>query len=103
MAKTLNAKIGKKHFKKYCVYIGITIAAWIILSLNRNVQASDNGKICLLRENAVLTYAPQVPPPITRKKPAIVKVTLDSNVKIAEVKTGLQYKFWAFNDHVPGP
>src|SRR3989338_7763331 len=55
------------------------------------------------REKAVLTYAPEVPPPITRKSPAIVEIYLNSSRKIAEIKQGLKYEFWTFNDHVPGP
>lgn len=57
----------------------------------------------LPREKAVLTYAPKVPPPITRKKSAIVQVHLDSGVKEMELAAGTQYTFWTFNDHVPGP
>ncbi|MDP2653168.1 MAG: multicopper oxidase domain-containing protein [Candidatus Omnitrophota bacterium] len=56
-----------------------------------------------LREKAIVTYAPEVPPPIKRKKPAVVEVHLNSSVQIAEIKQGLQYKYWTFDDHVPGP
>lgn len=55
------------------------------------------------REKAKLTFAPEVPPPITRKKPAIVEVHLHSSRKVMEIKSGVQYEFWTFNDHVPGP
>lgn len=54
-------------------------------------------------EQAVLTYAPNVPPPITRKEPAIVKVELVSGVKELGVRPGIKYQFWTFNGHVPGP
>jgi copper-containing nitrite reductase len=54
-------------------------------------------------EEATLTFAPEVSPPITRKHPAIVRATLDSSVKTAEVGTGLTYSFWTFNGRVPGP
>ena len=54
-------------------------------------------------EEAQLTYAPQVPPPITRRNSAVVRVHLDSNMKTAEITSGVTYPYWAFNDHVPGP
>lgn len=56
-----------------------------------------------LIEKAILTYAPEVPPPITRRKPALVKVALTSTRKIMKVKGEKEYEFWTFNDHVPGP
>lgn len=52
---------------------------------------------------AELTYAPEVPAPTTRKNPAIVRVNLDSTVKVMELGSGFTYAFWTFNDHVPGP
>ena len=54
-------------------------------------------------EEAPLTFAPEVPPPITRKQPTIVRVRLDSETKAMELTTGVTYQFWAFNGHVPGP
>lgn len=52
---------------------------------------------------ATLTYAPEVPPLVTRKSPVVVKATLDSGVKTMELGDGKSYAFWTFNDHVPGP
>ncbi|MDP3723599.1 MAG: copper-containing nitrite reductase [Candidatus Omnitrophota bacterium] len=54
-------------------------------------------------EEATLTFAPEVPPPIARRKPAIVRVHLDSGVKVMEMTSGANYQFWTFNGHVPGP
>ena len=56
-----------------------------------------------LREKAQLTYAPEVPLPIARKKPAIVEVYLDSAVKVMDLGPNVKYQFWTFNGHVPGP
>ena len=56
-----------------------------------------------LREKAQLTYAPDVPPPITRHKPAIVEVHLESSRKLMPVKGDVKYEFWSFNGHTPGP
>lgn len=59
------------------------------------------------QENAALTFAPNVPPAITRKSPAVVKVSLTTEEKIGDLMEGMEngtkYKFWTFNGHVPGP
>lgn len=57
----------------------------------------------VLKEKARLTFAPEVPSPIQRKEPAIVEVHLNSSVEMTEIKTGVHYKYWAFNGQVPGP
>lgn len=58
-------------------------------------------------ETAVLTFAPNVPPAITRRKAAVVKVALTTEEKIGDLMEGIdngtKYKFWTFNGHVPGP
>lgn len=56
-----------------------------------------------LKEEARLTFVPEVPPPIQRKESAIVEVHLDSSVETVEIKPGVQYKYWTFNGEVPGP
>jgi copper-containing nitrite reductase len=57
----------------------------------------------LPREQAQLTYAPEVPPPIKRRKPAVVEVHLESGRVLAPVKGEVKYEFWTFNGHAPGP
>ena len=54
-------------------------------------------------EEAQVAFAPDVPPPITRTRPAVVRVHLDSGTQLAELGAGLKYQFWMFNGHVPGP
>jgi copper-containing nitrite reductase len=56
-----------------------------------------------LREKANLTYAPDVPPPITRRKPAVIEVHLESGRALAPIKGDVKYEFWTFNGRVPGP
>ncbi|HUK81903.1 MAG TPA: multicopper oxidase domain-containing protein, partial [Verrucomicrobiae bacterium] len=56
-----------------------------------------------LREQAQLTFAPDVPPPIQRHRPAIVEVHLESGRTLAPVKGNVKYEFWTFNGHAPGP
>jgi nitrite reductase (NO-forming) len=60
-----------------------------------------------LTETAAVTYAPNVPPAITRRKPAVVKVALTTEEKVGDLMEGIdagtKYTFWTFNGHVPGP
>ena len=52
---------------------------------------------------AKLTFPPQVPPPITRSEPAHVIVNMEANEYEGTLDDGVQYQFWGFNHHVPGP
>ena len=52
---------------------------------------------------AELGYAPDVAPPVDRDYPALVELDLISTEKVMEIADGVEYKFWTFNDAVPGP
>ena len=52
---------------------------------------------------AQLATAPDVPPPITRSKPATVVVEMEAKEYVGTLAEGVQYKFWSFNGTVPGP
>ncbi|HEY9165257.1 MAG TPA: copper-containing nitrite reductase [Candidatus Kryptonia bacterium] len=54
-------------------------------------------------EEAVITSAPNVPPPITRDHPSKVIVHLFTKELIGRLADGVQYQFWTFNGTVPGP
>ena len=54
-------------------------------------------------EEASLTYAPDVPPPLTRRRPATVRVHLDAGMKTMPIDGETLYSYWTFNGHVPGP
>ena len=45
----------------------------------------------------------EVPAPITRTAPATVKVQLETIERVAELNDGSTYRFWTFNNQVPGP
>jgi len=53
-------------------------------------------------ETAILTQAPLVPPPITRKHPTKVKVQLEVVEVEKELAPGVKYMFWTFGGRVPG-
>jgi len=69
----------------------------------RGPAAAAGTKAKMPEEEAQLTFAPNVPPPITRKGPAVVRVHLAGGMKVMELNAGVQYRYWTFNDHVPGP
>jgi nitrite reductase (NO-forming) len=51
---------------------------------------------------AVLTDAPQVPPPTNRTTPAKVIVELEVKEVVMPLADGVNYTFWTFGGHVPG-
>ena len=52
--------------------------------------------------NAVLTSAPNVPPPVNRDYPAKVVVDLEVRELDLEISEGVTYNFWTFGGSVPG-
>lgn len=56
---------------------------------------------------AETAFAPNVPPPITRKEPALLSVTLETSEVEGDLMAGVEkptrYKFWTFDGNVPGP
>jgi nitrite reductase (NO-forming) len=53
-------------------------------------------------EPAMLTDAPTVPPPITRRHPTKVLVNLEVQEVIKPLADGVDYSFWTFGGSVPG-
>ena len=53
-------------------------------------------------EEAVLTSAPMVPPPIARNHPTKVTVHLEVREVVKTISPGVQYTFWTFGGDVPG-
>ena len=88
-----------RRFALACGIIG-TLALGMPLAF-----AKSNSALPVIE--AQLTYAPEVPPPITRKGPAVVKVTITSDDVVAPLNVGspegAKFSFWTFNGHVPGP
>ncbi len=54
-------------------------------------------------ETAVITYAPEVPPPITRNYPTKVIVKIEAHEVVGRLADGVEYTFWTFGGKVPGP
>ncbi|HWO88498.1 MAG TPA: copper-containing nitrite reductase [Gemmatimonadales bacterium] len=53
-------------------------------------------------ETAVLTQAPNVPPPITRRHATKVIVSLETREVTTRLADGVEYTFWTFGGAVPG-
>jgi len=54
-------------------------------------------------EDAVVTYAPVVPPPITRDYPVKLRLKMNTEIVKLPVDEVYSYEFWSFNGKVPGP
>lgn len=89
--------MNRRRLEAWVVIVGIG-GLW--LSAAAGLEA---GQKRLPVEEARMTFAPEVPPPITRRTPAVVKVHLDAGMKTMELSAGVTYPFWTFNEHVPGP
>ncbi|MCC6277776.1 MAG: nitrite reductase, copper-containing [Oligoflexia bacterium] len=53
-------------------------------------------------EKAILTVPPEVPPPITRTRPAKVVVEIEVVEKVGKLADGVDYTFWTYGGSVPG-
>ena len=87
-----------------CVRTAGLIGAFLVapcLSMNPgSVSAAETIK-------AVVTTAPNVPPPITRTAPANVVVELEAHEWVGNLSDDNKYKFWGFGSAggatAPGP
>jgi len=71
----------------------LALTAAIGLGGAMDAQASES----IVRDPA------EVPAPITRTEPKTVKVELETIERVAELNDGSEYRFWTFNNQVPGP
>ena len=85
--------------------LSLLVVAMLVLSAcNRNSNQPGNSKSEEIKgeEVAVLTFAPNVPPPITRNHVTKVIVNLEVIEKEMEMMDGVKYNFWTFGGQVPG-
>jgi nitrite reductase (NO-forming) len=73
-------------------------AVCVVSACNRSGRTPDvQGQ-----ETAVLTDAPNVPPPIARRAPTRIAVSLEVREVVGRLADGVEYSFWTFGGSVPG-
>jgi nitrite reductase (NO-forming) len=73
------------------------LLASVLLSISVALAADVQGQ-----EEARLTDAPFVPPPITRDHATKVIVNLEVREVVDRLADGVEYTFWTFGGRVPG-
>src|SRR5438046_1647662 len=74
-----------------------------LIAIKTVAAGADNPTELLVGEEvAVLTQAPNVPPPIKRTHPTKVIVTLEVKEVVLRLADGVDYLFWTFGGEVPG-
>ena len=94
----------------------VALAGALTLSACRGGRVSADGPPAVLiadaevtlppirgEERAVLTQAPNVPPPITRDYATRVIVEMETVELVKELAPGVEYTFWTFGGDTPGP
>lgn len=86
---------------------GLTSAAigmlsLIIVSIYVSGCSNNSDEEIKGEENAVLTYAPYVPPPITRDYATKVIVNLEVKEVVSQLSDNVEYTYWTFGGRVPG-
>jgi nitrite reductase (NO-forming) len=82
----------------------LLVAVLIITGCSKNGRQPGNSTNEEIKgeEIAVLTFAPNVPPPITRNHAVKMIVNLEVIEKEMEMMDGVKYNFWTFGGQVPG-
>jgi len=71
---------------------------------NKNISCTEEQQKEEIPEiEAQLTFAPNVPPPINRSQPAIVKAKIEVLIQEKNIDDYFKYSWWTFNGNVPGP
>ena len=85
---------------------GLTGGGFFFLECSKT-QSENSRPECstthLQKEEAQLGFAPNVPPPITRKHAALVQVAMNVEVRDIPIDETHTYEAWTFNGNVPGP
>ena len=88
--------IGNLRPLSWVVSLFLLLSAALVFSASRG-EVKTGGE-----ENAVLTFAPNVPPAISRDYAKKVIVELETVERIGRLADGVEYAFWTFGGEVPG-
>ncbi len=90
-------------------FLGVLVPLFLVATSCSTGPASDRSSALAARgmnasgsEEAVLTDAPAVPPPIARKTATKVVVKLEVQEVVKRIADGVNYTFWTFGGSVPG-
>ena len=101
MIKVRNRKLG--FFWMGSFIRSMALCSLCLLGCNSNQKSASVGSEILSgAEEAVLTSAPAVPPPISRNHPTKVTIRLEVREVVKTLSPGVQYTFWTFGGEVPG-
>ena len=87
---------------------GLTWALFVLSGCSSNSGSNSVSALLAMNEKvtgteeAVLTDAPLVPPPITRRHATKVIVKLEVKEVVKRLADGVDYTFWTFGGSVPG-
>jgi nitrite reductase (NO-forming) len=82
------------------VVLAAMVVSAVVAQAQNATQTADQEIVGV--ENAVLTEAPNVPPPITRKHATKVVVNLEVKEVTKRLADGVEYVFWTYGGNVPG-
>ena len=80
-----------------------SILAASALALLLGISAGGPASADATAPVSIVRAPTDMPPPITRDKPATVKVELETVEKVARIADGATFRYWTFNGQVPGP
>ena len=86
--------LGKTPLGKTLLGTG---AALILTGMTGWAGMANAEEVSITRDPA------EVPTPIARTEPATIQVTLETIERVAKLNDGSDYRFWTFNNQVPGP
>ncbi len=103
MGKEGNCAVKKCISKQIAISLSVVIATLFFTKSTVSAAPEKNLPSEIVgNEEAILTDAPMVPPPITRKVPTKVTVHLEVRELVKRLADGVEYTFWTFGGSVPG-
>ena len=101
--RSLNTASFRTLLRPLCM-LALVLACFVGASALSLAQAQTDVDLPPIQgeEVAMLTHAPDVPPPITRDYAARVVVNLEVVETTAEIADGVDYTVWTFGGEVPG-
>jgi nitrite reductase (NO-forming) len=92
----------KRCARRYFAVLTFGVALLPVFMWACEDAGSDGSDAVIGSEQAVLTLAPNVPPPVFRDRPTRVVVNLETQELVGRLADGVQYTFWTFGGEVPG-